>query len=377
MSDRVVVAGGGPVGLAVALGLARRARLPVCVVERSAVPQWTPVDAYDARVYALSPASLDLLTALGVELDTSRMAPVHAMQVWGDRTDAPLTLQRGMPLAAIVEHGALMQALHAAAAGAIEIRHGQEIRRRSSGAVELSQGDVLDAGLLVAAEGRDSPLREAAGIAVDRVDYRAMGVVANFACEAAHGDIARQWFRGDSVLALLPLPGRRVSMVWSMPNAAAHAVDGLSPEELAGRVRDACHGALGSMQALTPPVAFPLARVTAQHWVQPGFVLAGDAAHTVHPLAGQGVNLGFGDAAALADILGHRSRFSGIGDLAVLRRYARQRREAAWLVGELTDRLQRLFIAPGESEAWWRNRGLGWLDRMPRAKSALIAAAVR
>jgi ubiquinone biosynthesis UbiH/UbiF/VisC/COQ6 family hydroxylase len=365
------------VGLSVALGLARQTRLDVTVVERETPAAWTPPDGFDQRVYALSPASLDWLAQCGVSLDTVRTAPVHAMQVWGDQADAPLTLQRAMPLATIVEHGALMHALHDAARNRVTLKTGVDVHGWRAGQLALADGNSIDAALVVAAEGRRSLLREAAGIEVDTVDYASMGVVVNFACATPHRDIARQWFLGDSILALLPLPGHRVSMVWSLPTEKAQALRQETPEALAREVGAAAHLPGEELRALTPVLGFPLVRQIARRWAVPGLVLAGDAAHTVHPLAGQGVNLGFGDAAELTRQLQSRSRFSGVGDLMVLRRYERARREPARVVGEVTDRLKRLYVAPGETEAWLRNRGLAMLDAMPRLKSLMVQYAVQ
>ncbi|MBL8515103.1 MAG: FAD-dependent monooxygenase [Betaproteobacteria bacterium] len=376
MSERVIVAGGGPVGLAVALGLSRHARLGVTVIERETPLAWSPPDGFDQRVYALSPASLEWLARCGVRLDHARSAPVHAMQVWGDQSAGALTLQRAMPLATIVEHGALMQALREAARDGVTIETGVDVRGWRAGQLELSEGALREAPLVVAAEGRRSALREAAGIEVDTVDYASMGVVANFECATPHRDIARQWFLGDSILALLPLPGACVSMVWSLSNAEAHTLTQLAPDELACKVGEAAHLGAGALHALTPVLGFPLVRQTAHRWVVPGLALVGDAAHSVHPLAGQGVNLGFGDAAELTRQLRERSRFSSVGDPAVLRRFERARRAPAERMGQLTHRLRDLYFSPGETETWLRNRGLELLDRMPRLKDRLIEAAV-
>lgn len=376
MNERVIVAGGGPVGLAVALGLARRARLDVTVVERETPVPWVPDEAFDPRVYALSPASLNWLEATGVRIDASRTAPVYAMEVWGDRAAAPLVLQRAMPLAAIVEHGALMQALGLAARDGMKMITGAVAQGWQAGELALADGRTLEAGLVVAAEGRRSAVRDAAGLAVDRFDYQCMGVVANFACATPHRDVARQWFLGDSILALLPLPGRRVSMVWSLPNAAAQALLGSPAEQVAREVANAARLGRDELRTLTGVHAFPLVRQFARHWVAPGLALAGDAAHAIHPLAGQGVNLGFGDAAELTRQLAGRSRFSSVGDRAVLRRYERARREPALRMGAVTHRLRDLYLAPGETEAWLRNQGLGILNRLPAIKDRLIEAAV-
>ncbi len=376
MTERVIVSGGGPVGLAVALGLAHHARLDVTVLERDVPVAWEPPDGFDPRVYALSPASLDWLAGLGVKIDAPRVAPVHAMQIWGDHSESPLVLQQAVPLAAIVEHGALMHSLHLASNRRIVLDAGAEVRGFCDGALQLANGQIREVPLVVAAEGRRSVVRDAAGIAVDSVDYASTGVVANFACVTPHRDIARQWFLGNSILALLPLPGRHVSMVWSLPHEAARSLLQRSPEDVAREVCEAANLASGELRAITHPIGFPLVRQTARQWVMPGLALAGDAAHTVHPLAGQGVNLGFGDAAELSRQLAGRSRFSSVGDLAVLRRYERARREPALRMATLTHGLRDLYLAPGEAEGWLRNRGLGLLNRLPLIKDRLIQMAI-
>jgi 2-polyprenylphenol 6-hydroxylase len=376
MRQSVVIAGGGPVGFCLGLALSSIRGIEVELIEREAAQVWQPPAGFDHRVYALSPMSMALLDQLGVQADPQRAAPVHAMQIWGDAREDSLGFDQGSPLATIVEFGALMAALQETSAGRFGVRHGVSVSGCESGSriVRLSDGSCLDADLLIAADGQHSPLRAMMGIAADRKDYGAVGVVANFDCAIHHGDVARQWFLGDSVLALLPLPGARVSMVWSMAEARARTIDATT---VGAEVEAACGSALGALEAISPIGRFPLARVRTHSWVLPGFALVGDAAHTVHPLAGQGVNLGFGDVAALAGLLRDRSRFSSVGDLSLLRRYERARREAAWAVGEMTDRLQRLYVAPGEAETWIRNRGLSMLDRLPSLKAQLAGYAMR
>ena len=134
---------------------------------------------------------------------------------------------------------------------------------------------------------------------------------------------------------------------------------------------------LGTFSLVSPIARFPLSRVMAHDWAQPGLALIGDAAHAVHPLAGQGVNLGFADVRNLVSVLQGRSAFSAIGDLAVPRRYERSAREAAWLVGETTDRLRSIYLSDAGSARWLRNEGIGLLNRLPAVKSLLIDYASR
>jgi 2-octaprenyl-6-methoxyphenol hydroxylase len=381
MSARIVVVGGGPVGLAFAIAASRIPGLLVEIVERSAETWARLPPTVDHRVYALSPASLAFLNGIDVALDESRVAPVRAMQVWGDALDAEdnhLELGNGRPLASIVEHGVLMHALsrRLVADGVVNLHLGNTPTGMGMDGAQrilrLQDGNALSTDLLIAADGRQSRIRDWAGIAVDAKDYESDGIVGNFLCEHFHGDVARQWFTANGVLALLPLPGKHVSMVWSVDRKLSNALPADSGAEVVARIESESRRALGALTIASPVEKFPLARITARKWVEPGLALMGDAAHAVHPLAGQGVNLGFGDAVAMCQIIGRQPRFSGIGDVAMLRRYERSRREAAWAVGEVTDGLHRLYLSESGAASWLRNSGLGIFGRLPAAKAVLI-----
>ncbi len=381
MNASIVVVGGGPVGLAFALAASRLPGVDVEVIERS-VQSWDALpEATDHRVYALSPASTAFLERLGVVPDKTRVAPVRGMKVWGDSADddgSRLEFGHGGLLAFIVEHAVLMHSLRSrlAADGKVRIRLGQapsglkvEGARRL---IALEDGTCLTADLVIAADGRQSQMRELAGIRVVAKDYESDGIVGNLCCERSHGDVARQWFTANGVLALLPLPKNRVSMVWSVSREFSASVSADAGVELATRIEAECGHALGAMSIASPVDRFPLARISADRWVEPGLALMGDAAHAVHPLAGQGVNLGFGDAEALCDAIAQRSRFSSIGDIALLRRYERRRREAAWAVGQITDGLRSFFSNEEAKVKWLRNRGLGMVERLPVVKTLLV-----
>jgi ubiquinone biosynthesis UbiH/UbiF/VisC/COQ6 family hydroxylase len=178
------------------------------------------------------------------------------------------------------------------------------------------------------------------------------------------------------VLAYLPLPGQRMSMVWSTPDKHAAELLALEPQALCARVAEAGKDALGKLELLSPAAQFPLARQHAARLAAPRITLIGDAGHVLHPLAGQGVNLGFGDAAALARVLLQRESFRDPGEIRVLRRYERARAEDILALAWVTDGLQKLFAAPGGAAAKLRNTGLNLTNALPVLKNLLIRRAL-
>jgi 2-polyprenylphenol 6-hydroxylase len=201
-------------------------------------------------------------------------------------------------------------------------------------------------------------------------------VVANFACERAHASTAYQWFQGGPVLALLPLPGRHVSMVWSLPAAEGARIEALGAEALCAEVEAATRGALGGLSLVTAPRSYPLSRLSAQRMVAPRVALAGDAAHVIHPLAGQGLNLGLQDARALARVLAQRGPLLDPGDLRLLRRYERSRAEPILAMDTMVDGLYTLFGTHNRLAGRLRNAGLNLTDRIPVLKNLLIRQAL-
>lgn len=387
----VVIAGAGLVGLALATALAREG-LSVVVADRApiAAPDYDP-DTWDSRVYAISPGSANFLRALGAwqNLPADRVAPIEAMHVAGDaggllEFSAYDLGERA--LAWILEERALRSALlQSAFAAGVDVvggapfvglffaeGHGTLLLDEAGGPRELSARRV------VGADGIRSWVRQAAGIVAEPRPYGQVGVVANFACERAHHGIARQWFRTDgSILAWLPLPGRRISIVWSAPDALAADLLAMPAPALARRVADAGGHALGELNGITPAAGFPLALMRLPAIVSHRLALVGDAAHGVHPLAGQGVNLGFGDALALAQVLAERGPVTDPGAPVLLERFARKRAEPVAAMQTVTDGLTRLF---GPRRAWLaavRNAGLTAVDRLPLIKRQLAQPALR
>jgi 2-octaprenylphenol hydroxylase len=385
MDFDIVIVGAGLVGASFAMAL-RGAGLKLALVETQAPA--VAADSWDSRVYAISPGSAAFLDGLGVwkRLARERISAVHEMLVRGDRADALLQFsayESGVPeLAWIVESRRLQSVLWQG----LEHQHNLELicpdrcealqLRDDAAILTLASGRTLQARLVVAADGMHSWARQAAGIAVEQKPYGQMGVVANFACARAHHNTAYQWFREDGVLAYLPLPGQRMSIVWSTADAHAAELVSLPADALCARVAEAGKDELGKLDLLSAPMQFPLARLRAARLAAPRIALIGDAGHVLHPLAGQGVNLGFGDAAALARVLLQRELFRDLGEIRLLRRYERARAEDILALAWVTDGLQQLFAASGVVAAKLRNAGLNLTKALPVVKNLLIRRAL-
>ncbi|MDP1536308.1 MAG: UbiH/UbiF family hydroxylase [Burkholderiales bacterium] len=382
----VAIVGGGLVGASLALAL-QRAGLAVALIEPQR-PQAAPAgEAWDSRIYAISPGNALFLESLGAwtRLDPRRVQRVETMAICGDTATGRLDFSAydaGLAeLAWIVEGGALQQALREAIAEVPDLQvlcpaQAASLQVDAAAAqITLADGRLLQAQLVVGTDGGDSWVRRAAGIATQVSDYPQLGVVANFEVEKPHGGTAFQWFRADGVLALLPLPGNRVSMVWSATADHAQLLLALDAQALADRVAEASGGAVGQLRLITPAAGFPLRLAQVANLVAPRVALAGDAAHTVHPLAGQGVNLGFRDVRELAAVLGARAPQQDCGDFSLLRRYERARREDIAVIGLSTDVLQKLFAARSVWLSGVRNFGMGAVNRLAFLKHLLIRHA--
>ena len=380
MSDfDIVILGGGLNGAALACALARGPHT-VAVVEP--YPPGPDSEAWDSRVYAYSPGNVDWIQSLGGWDAGVRAQAVYQMRVRGD-AGGGLTfdaLDAGLSeLAWIAENNRLQASLwrtfraganiRAIAAQAEAVTWNPDGRHR----LHLAGGDTLSTRLLVAADGAHSWLRHQAGIAITAEDYRHVGVVANFETEKAHRGTAFQWFRPDGVLAWLPLPGNRLSMVWSTPPEHAEALKALSGEALAEKVAAAGSQRLGELRCITPAAGFPLVRRRAKEWVRPGLVLLGDAAHTVHPLAGQGVNLGFRDSRLLAEVLSSGGDPGEIGRLAA---YAARRMEDVASMQFTTGGLKKLFAREDGLTRRLRNWGMALAGGFDPVNQALTRHAI-
>jgi 2-polyprenylphenol 6-hydroxylase len=380
----VAVIGGGLVGKTAALALTQGG-LRVALLAQPCAP--LPAgEAFDARVYALSASSQALLERLRVwqALDSSRLGPVYDMRVYGD-AHAELhfsAFQASVPqLAWIAESSLIERALDSALRFQSNLEwldtRAQGLDVKPGGAiVSLDNGKSLEADLVVGADGAHSWVRAQIGSQVVRRDYKQTGVVANFKAEKPHGETAYQWFRDGEVIALLPLPDGHVSLVWSAQTEHANELLGLVPAQLAAEVERVTGSQVGALDCVTPAKGFPLALQTVDRLIAPRVALVGDAAHLIHPLAGQGMNLGLRDVAALAETIAGKEAFRDLGDTVLLRRYERSRREDIRALMVATDGLQKLFAVPGPVARVVRNTGMAFVGAQPLLKRWLVSAAL-
>jgi 2-polyprenylphenol 6-hydroxylase len=385
----VAIAGGALVGAALARAL-RGARVALI----APAPGIAPGDAtqFDSRVYAISPANAGFLSQLGAwsAVPESRRTPVQSMRVYGDDGASSIEFDAYRTgcseLAWIVEDRLLQEALWRGLPGqdGLTLYPAAALRQLDASAqravVRLEDGREFEAQLVVGADGARSEVRAQAGIAAEERAYGQTAVVANFSCSRPHRNVALQWFqgasRGGAVLALLPLPGDHVSMVWSVPDAEAARLLALDAATLAREVAVASSGATGEFELVTPQRGFALRRLAAGRLVAPRVALAGDSAHVIHPLAGQGANLGLQDARVLAEILSGREPGRDAGDLRLLRRYERARAEDILAMRGTVHGLFLLFDARGPGIARLRNAGLNLANRVPVIKNLLMRQAM-
>lgn len=379
----LIIVGGGLAGASLAIAL-RDSRLRIALVETQAPRQ---PEGWDARIYAISPANALFLESIGAwkHLDPARMAPIRAMRIFGDaggKLDFSAFDTGVSELGWILESSLMACEFWESAKRQSNltlfcpVRPAQLDFRHDAAVLKLSDGVTLSARLLVAADGRDSWVRQAAGLAAINSPYNEKGLVANFSIETPHRNIAYQWFRDDGVLAYLPLPGNRISIVWSTPDDHADQLCALAPEALCERVAEAGGYRLGQLQLLTPPAAFPLRLMRVPQTVAPRLALIGDAAHGIHPLSGHGINLGFQDASVLAGLLAGTQPWQDIGDERLLGRYQRARREETLLMQATTDGLRRLFRESPPGLRTLRNAGLNLTNGLPFMKNALVRYAL-
>ncbi len=395
----VAVVGGGITGKACALGLAQLGLQTIQIApdlgQAVAPPQG---NQWGQRIYAFSPSTQKLLAHLQVwdAIDHSRLQPVRDMRIFGDRGEKQDQLhlsafEAGTPqLAWIGESNVIEHTLDQASRFQNKLERISDavgnIQVDADGAsLQLTNGSTLRAQLVIAADGANSPIRSELGISAKEETYSQSAVVVNWICSQAHLETAYQWFlpSGD-IVAMLPLPNQQVSMVWSTsPENAAELLQ-LDQVEWSEKFSLIANGAiaaqLGGLTLNSTPAAFPLKRMRASRFIgpdeNPKVVLIGDAAHVMHPLAGQGLNLGLRDVATLLNILSKRESFRLPNDKVLLRRYERQRQGDTSALLWVTDKLKKLFSASSGTEKQLRNWGLGMVNRSHFIKRRLIERAL-
>lgn len=381
-----VVAGDGIAGLTAALLLAGAGQRVALLAPGEAPAAPAPDAAIEPRCYAITPAARAVLAAAGAwsRVDAARCGPFDGMEVWDAHSSGRLSFDPPPafegPMGHIVEHRNLAAALGGAVEACRDVTvHASRLINVGNGtprAVELDDGTRLDARLVVGADGASSRVREALGIAVNRRDYAQLAVVCNVTTTTPHGRIARQRFLSSGPLAFLPLPDPHgCSIVWSATHELGATLASEPDAAFRARLGAALDGALGTVTEAGERFAVPLARQSARRLVAAGAALIGDAAHVVHPLAGQGLNLGLLDAAALAECVGRprTADWPRAGDLA---RYQRWRRSEALAMTVVTDGLDRLFRARGLPLKVLRGAGMRLTDGLTPLKHWLIARAM-
>ena len=349
----VCIRGAGIVGRTLALLLARE-RLRVGLVDHSSAGSG---DQSDIRAYALNPASRELLEMLRAWPDIADATPVLEMRVHGDHGGE-------------VRFSAADQGVAALAwivdVAALQARLGEALRYQPL--VDRLQSPQ-PAALTVVCEGRASATRAEFGVRFDVMSYPQRAIASRLTCEKSHGLVARQWFVDGETVALLPLggditgpQGNSVALVWSVREERAGGLLAMEPAAFAAAVGLVTGHELGAMTLTADRACWPLQLATADRWSGPGWVLAGDAAHTVHPLAGQGLNLGLADACALAGVLREREYWRAVHDPKLLRRYERSRKAQVLAMGAATDGLQQLFARASGPWTALRNWGMNGFD---------------
>ena len=367
----ICIRGAGVVGRTLALLLARE-RLSVALVANPA----GPATGSDVRAYALNAASRSLLEGLRTWPDAHHATPVARMEVAGDqdgRVVFDAATQGTDALAWIVDVPALEQRL----AEAVRYQPQVEIVK-----------EPVEAALTAVCEGRSSSTRAEFGVEFTVTPYPQHAIATRLRCELPHGGIARQWFTPEGILALLPMggpEGHEVAVVWSLEQALVPQWLDSDAESFTTRLQAISQNALGQLDLVADRASWPLQQARADRWCGAGapqgrhlrsWVLAGDAAHNVHPLAGQGLNLGLGDVQALAHILRERSSWRSVGDMRLLRQYERQRKAAILPMGLTTDGLQQLFSRPENPWQLLRNWGMTNCERSGPLKNWIARRAM-
>lgn len=377
----VIIVGGGLVGCAFALDLAlQNNKINIAVLELK--PYLQPdLSKLDSKIYAISPENVKYLKKIGVWSDESRVGEIKSMDVKGDEKGNIYFDFKGSKhqyLAKTIEYNNLQHQLYTKLGEITNVSFIYDdiknIEYLDLHAKLTGKNDSYTARLVVGADGANSFVRKSADIEMKLISYPEYGVVANFNCENPHMGIASQWFiDGGEVLAYLPLSNNRISIVWSTKKH--QYLTNLPDNEFEKLVEDAGENKLGKLTLITKPVAFPLKLYLLDKVYAHKMVLIGDAAHTIHPLAGQGVNLGFSDAKLLAEILSNVQDYQ-IGDIAVLARFNSARLINVKKMQFTCHMLYRLFKSNSPILKHVRNTGLNLVNSLPLVKKYLIKQAI-
>ncbi len=380
-----IILGGGLVGLTTALALDAHG-LSSIVID-PAPPATTLAKGFDGRASAIASASWRMLEAIGVAEPLRPFGcPIRRIEVRDGLQATPLDFTPGAddePLGTMLENRMLRRALHAAADKAENITlkipaRAVTVDRSATGVTAtLDNGETVRADVLIAAEGRNSPTREAAGIRVARWQYDHAAIISAFDHSLPHDNVAHEIFYPDGPFALLPmLPGTRSALVWTVKAADAAGVLALSDHAFAHEAAKRTGGLLGELSAAAPRSTYPLGFHHAARITDTRLALVGDAAHGIHPIAGQGLNLGFRDVAALVEVLVEGARTGiDLGDAMLLERYQRWRSLDTLSVATATDTLTRLFGIAGKTARRVRRFGIGAVQNIPPLKAFFMAEA--
>ena len=383
----VIVVGAGMVGAALALALGQH-DFKVALVDARA-PQLTwPDEGYDIRVSAITRASQQVFESLGAwsVMQAERISPYRDMHVWDAGGDGVIHFDSadiGEPdLGHIIENRVIIKGLHQCLAKENRVvpfwpKQSVALDLNSSASLTLEDGTVLQAPLLVGADGARSWVRQHAGISVKGWDYDQVAVVTWVKPEQFHQETAWQRFLATGPLAFLPLTEGYCSIVWSTSPAHAVQLCDMEPDRFAQELQAAFENKLGAIKAVGARAMFPLRTFETQHYILPHLALVGDAAHTIHPLAGQGVNLGLADMHSLLQVLIEaRQHQRDIGSVNTLRRYERWRRADNRSMLLAMDGFKRLFSAEQPLLRWARNLGLKLTDRASPIKRLIMQQAL-
>lgn len=384
----VVIVGGGNVGLALACSLAKQTSLSILLLEASdKTPSWD-AGSYHHRVSAISLSSMRILQSLGVWKDVvaKRVSPFEQIAVWDNWSSLSFSCQEiaEPALGFIIENNAIQRALYDKLKTYEQITYQAGVKLASyqvdgNGASLITEsGETIRARLFVAADGGRSWLRQQAGIACQQQDYQQSAIVATVQTAQPHEKVARQVFLPTGPLAFLPLAEANLcSIVWSLPTDVAANYAQLDEAVFSSKLAIAFAGKLGDIEKISERFQFPLIQQQAARYISNRLALVGDAAHTVHPLAGQGVNMGLLDAASLADVVIRTIRSDrDIGGQAALRQYERWRKGDNALMYRGIDAIKKLYASDNDWMREFKNTGLLLTDQTTWLKNMFIRQAV-